>query len=150
MSTTAKIIRLFEQIETPKEWEDVFMAARLVHENFNKQQRIMRNNKIKEEERQKNEALKAQWKEGDRVKFRSTRYWETSITSGCRCKTPSQKTLRGRISCMGVIVKRNPKHAKIQVHVGKVKGVWAVPYGNLTKIVDNKEIAELAIGKMEG
>jgi hypothetical protein len=129
MSTTAKIIRLFEQIETPKEWEDVFMAARLVHENFNKQQRIMRNNKIKEEERQKNEALKAQWKEGDRVKFRSTRYWEI---------------------CMGVIVKRNPKCAKIQVHVGKVKGVWAVPYGNLTKIVDNKEIAELAIGKMEG
>jgi transcription antitermination factor NusG len=125
----AKIISLFEQIETPKEWEDVFLAARITHENFNKQQRIMRNNKIKEEERQKNAALKAQWKEGDRVKFRSTRYWET---------------------CMGVIIKRNPKRAKIQVHVGKIKGVWAVPYGNLTKIVDNKEIAELAIGKMEG
>ena len=68
MKTTAKIIRLLEKIETPQESEDVFFAARLVHENFNKQQRILRNNTIKKEERQKNNLLKSQWKEGDRVK----------------------------------------------------------------------------------
>lgn len=128
MQKIAKIISLFEQIETPKEWEDVFLAARITHENFNKQQRIMRNNKIKEEERQKNAALKAQWKEGDRVKFYARLYYT---------------------NCMGVIIKRNPKYVKVQVYVGH-KGVWSIPYQQLTKIVDNKEIAELAIGKMEG
>jgi hypothetical protein len=128
MNTTAKIISLFEQIETPKEWEDVFMAARIIHENFNKQQRIMRNNKIKEEERQKNAALKAQWKEGDRVKFYARKYY---------------------INCMGVIIKRNPKRAKVQVYVGR-KGVWSIPYQHLNKIIDKNEILQLTIEKMGG
>lgn len=126
MKTIAKIIRLLEQVETSNEWEDVFIAARIAHDNFNKQQRIMRNNKIKEE-RQKNNILKAQWKEGDRVKFYARKYY---------------------INCMGVIIKRNPKRAKVQVYVGR-KGVWSIPYQQLIKIVEKDDITQLAVGKME-
>ena len=126
MKTIAKIIRLLEQIETIEEWEDVFFSARLAHDNFNKQQRILRNNKIKMEERQKNKALKAQWKEGDRVYF-----------------------FHNYTRCLGVITKRNPKRAKIQIYVG-IKGNWAIAYGQLIKITEPKDIIELTIGKMEG
>lgn len=129
MKTIAKIIRELEKVNTPEEWNDVYRAVNIIHGNFDKQQRIMRQNARKAELRKMAEVAKAQWKEGDRVKFYARKYY---------------------INCMGVIIKRNPKRAKIQVYVGKIKGVWAVPYGNLTKIVDNKEIAELAIGKMEG
>lgn len=133
MNTTAKIIRLFEQIETPKEWEDVFLAARIVHENFNKQQRIMARNTRKAEERKLAKAVKDQWKEGDRVKF-----YATNIKS-----SPNKVH-------MGIIIKRNPKRAKVKVMAGLVKGVWDVPYQHLKRITSQEDLTELAIGKMEG
>jgi glycerol-3-phosphate cytidylyltransferase-like family protein len=126
----AKIISLFEQIETPKEWEDVFMAARITHENFNKQQRTMRQNARKAELRKMAEVAKARWKEGDRVKFYA--------------KGPPQ------IVHMGIIIKRNPKRAQVKVFAGLVKGVWAIPYQHLIKITSQEDITQLAIGKMEG
>lgn len=132
MNTTVKIIRLLEQIETPKEWEDVFMAARITHENFNKQQRIMARDTRKAEERKLAKAVKDQWKEGDRVKFYATNIKANNLVH------------------MGIIIKRNPKRAKVKVLSGLVKGVWDVPYQHLKRITSQEDMTELAIGKMEG
>jgi len=74
--------------------------------------------------------LKGTWEIGDRVKFNPT-----------AIKYPK--------TCLGVIIKTNPKRAKVQVYVGDIKGIWCVPYRHLMKITTKHELMLLTIGKME-
>ena len=130
MKTTAKIERLLKQINTLEEWNVVCPMLTSYRREWVLNERIKRMQKIKEENRQIAEAIRAEWKIGDRVKFTPTsaRHYQT---------------------CLGVIIKRNPKRAKVQVYVGQTHGIWMVPYKHLTKIIDKQEITLLAVGKME-
>jgi len=127
VNTISKITRELEKITTEKEWQEVFLFSNIAHDNFRRGQLEMQKNIRKAEERQKNEALKAQWRDGERVSFYSVRFRER---------------------CLGVITKRNPKRARVQVYVGTCNGEWSVPYRHLNKMVDINEIKQLTIGKM--
>lgn len=71
---------------------------------------------------------KNKWKVGDAVTFHSSR---PDIGK-----------------CAGIITKRNPKRAKIHVYVGKVKGVWDVPYSMLQSATKD-DITSISIGKLQ-
>ena len=73
---------------------------------------------------------KDKYKVGNRVKFQpySNKYPKT---------------------CLGIIIKMNPKRAKIKVYVGDSLGIWMVPYLHLDHITTKHEITLLTIGKMQ-
>jgi len=48
---------------------------------------------------------------------------------------------------IGIIIKLNPKRAKINVGVGNPRGVWIVPYSYLEK-ASKEEIFQLSIAKL--
>ncbi len=120
MQTIKKVDRILDNIDSGVEWEEITSHVQWKY----KQWQIMQRRRIEREERIK---LRSKWHVGQRVKFQDK--------GSCR---------------MGVIIKCNPKRAKIQTYVGQPKGgIWNVPYRFLVPITTKEDMQKLAIGKLQ-
>ena len=55
----------------------------------------------------------------------------------------------GIVKCLGFLIKRNPKRAKVNVVIGSIIGVWSVPYYHLF-LADKEERILLTVHKLKG